>query len=82
MLCKAVCVFVVVVVGLCALFVAAPDAASYFLCTISLVRSKHGRSLHHLTPAAGGGWTSGTIANAIPKIVGFAEDHEVGLGHS
>lgn len=35
------------------------------------------RSLHHLTPAAGGGWTAGTILAAIPKIVGFAEDHDV-----
>eukprot|EP00752_Nemacystus_decipiens_P008421 g7527.t1 len=33
-------------------------------------------SLHHLTPATGGGWTAGTILSASPKIVGFAEDQE------
>lgn len=51
-----------------------PCAYSCLMCTLSF---EHVRSLHHLTPAAGGGWTSGTILASSLKIVGFAEDHDV-----
>ncbi|CAN0083513.1 unnamed protein product [Ectocarpus sp. 6 AP-2014] len=33
-------------------------------------------SLHHLAPAAGGGWTAGTILSSIPKIGSFAEGND------
>ena len=61
-----------------------PSVRAFFLLFLLLLLlhyasllSEHVRSLHHLAPAAGGGWTAGTILSAIPKIVGFAEDQEV-----
>lgn len=39
------------------------------------------RILHHLAPnETTGDWTAGTLVSSIPKLVGFAEDHDVRRG--